>query len=304
MATYNRAHFIVETLAAIQKQTHINWECLIIDDGGTDNTLEVISPILEVDPRFSFLKRPNSYGKGLPGCRNYGIDTATGDYIIFFDDDDIPHPQNLEICLNELKDSSFKFCRYLRAVFFGEFDYKFDSKNSFGKVTFTHNDLSKMIDHTISFNSCAVLWSKSCFEKNRFNETLMYAEEWECYSRILSEKIKGVCIEKTLFYGRKHANSNTGEFWKKNPVRQNSKKEAIRLIMENLRAKNLLTSYLFTYLSGLAISFRDRRLIDDIIKRVGLSLRQKIILHIKYTVYPIWVAYKRLLKTKKPKNVI
>ena len=87
MATYNRAHFIVETLLSIQNQIFQDWECLIIDDGGTDNTAEVIKPILDQDTRFSYRKRPEQYQKGLPGCRNYGIDLAQGQYIIFFDDD-------------------------------------------------------------------------------------------------------------------------------------------------------------------------------------------------------------------------
>src|SRR5258705_6384267 len=97
MATYNRSHFILETLSSIQNQTYSEWECLIIDDGGTDNTLEIITPVLDTDLRFKFVKRPDQYKKGLPGCRNYGLDLAKGDYIIFFDDDDIVHPQNLEL---------------------------------------------------------------------------------------------------------------------------------------------------------------------------------------------------------------
>ena len=54
MATYNRVHFIVETLHSIQQQKFQDWECFIIDDGGTDNTQEVIAPILEQDSRFQF----------------------------------------------------------------------------------------------------------------------------------------------------------------------------------------------------------------------------------------------------------
>ena len=266
MATWNRAHFIEETLQAINSQSYINWECLIIDDGGTDNTLELITPILEEDKRFTFLKRTKDYKKGLPGCRNYGLDRANGDFIIFFDDDDIPHPQNLELCVDELKDGSLKFCRYPKAVFRGDFDYKFDDKKNFGKFKFTQNDLTKMIDQTIPFYSCSAMWSKSCFENIRFNESLMYAEEWECYSRILSQEIKGISIKKTLFYGRKHANSNTGEFLNQNPIRFNSKKNAIRLITKTLTEKGLLSTYLFKYLTSLALSFRDRELLDDLVK--------------------------------------
>ena len=67
MATYNRAHFIVETLLSIQKQTFSDWECLIIDDGGTDNTKEVIAGILEEDQRFRFVKRPECVSKRVTG---------------------------------------------------------------------------------------------------------------------------------------------------------------------------------------------------------------------------------------------
>ena len=89
MATYNRASFIVETLQSIQNQIFKDWECLIIDDGGTDATAAIIAPILAQDNRFQYLLRPDTYQKGLPGTRNYGLDLAKGDYIIFFDDDDI-----------------------------------------------------------------------------------------------------------------------------------------------------------------------------------------------------------------------
>ena len=84
MATYNRAHFIKESLDSILNQSYENWECIIIDDGGMDNTAEVIDPILEGDSRFKFFQREKKYIKGLPGCRNMGLDLSVGDYIVFF----------------------------------------------------------------------------------------------------------------------------------------------------------------------------------------------------------------------------
>ncbi|MFT5647979.1 MAG: GalNAc5-diNAcBac-PP-undecaprenol beta-1,3-glucosyltransferase [Aureispira sp.] len=307
MATYNRAHFIVETLLAIQNQSYQNWECLIVDDGGKDDTAKLIAPILSKDRRFVFSKRPSSYGKGLPGCRNYGLDKANGDFIIFFDDDDIPHPQNLELCVSELRNSVFQFCRYQRVVFRGDFNYKFDDKKNFGKFEFTQNDLSKMIDHSIPFNSCAIMWSRNCFDGIRFNESLMYAEEWECYSRILSREIKGVSIDKILFYGRKHPNSNTGEFWNNNPVRLNSKKNAIRLITKHLTEEHLLSSYLFNYLTSLALSFRDKKLLNDLINIANPKVSKRVFIQFKYSVYPVWMRYKKLNKklnqAVNPKNV-
>lgn len=293
MATYNRAHFIVETLHSIQNQTYLNWECLIIDDGGTDNTIEVIQPILDKDQRFQFLKRSNKYLKGLPGCRNYGIDLAKGDFIIFFDDDDMVHPQNLELCVLELAKNDISFCRYIRDVFFDDFDYNFDYSKKYSSFYIDVNDIEKMLKNELPFNSCAVMWKKECFKENKFVETLMYAEEWELYSRILSTGIKGVSINKCLFFGRKHPNSNTGEFYASNPIRINSKKEAIRLVAYNLISKNLLTPNLLKYLTGLAIGFRDAKLLNDIIEKAGIKTNNQLFLHLKYWLFPIWKVYKR-----------
>lgn len=296
MATYNRAHFIMETLESVINQTYKNWECFIIDDGGSDNTLEIITPILQQDDRFVFVKRTGSYKKGLPGCRNMGLDLATGDYIIFFDDDDIVHPKNLELCVKELTSEEYQYCRYVREVFHGDFDYTFDENNSFGTFEILQKDLPMMIDHRLPFNSCAVMWSKNCFEGVRFNETLMYAEEWECYTRILSEEIKGISIKKTLFYGRKHPESNTGEFSKANPIRLNSKKEAILLIVKTLVQKELLSPYLLKYLSGQAIVFRDAELLNSVLEVSDVKGKQKRIINLKFLLYPVWSKFRRLQK--------
>lgn len=297
MATYNRADLIVETLESIVKQSFKDWECLIIDDGGTDNTKEVISFILESDERFNFYKRPKKYKKGLPGCRNYGLDLAKGDGIIFFDDDDIVHPQNLEICVEELSKQNVSFCRYLRNVFFDDFDYNFEFSKEYTSFFVTKSDVEKLLINELPFNSCAVMWHRSCFEENRFEEHLMYAEEWELYSRILSSDIKGISIEKCLFFGRKHANSNTGEFYSNNPIRRASKKEAILLVIKNLKDKQLLSPLLLRYFVTQATDFREYNLFPQIITLLELSIFEKIKWQFFYSTFPLRLSVYKLKKT-------
>ncbi|MFI1772222.1 glycosyltransferase family 2 protein [Thalassobellus citreus] len=298
MATYNRDKYILEALQSIQNQSFTNWECLIIDDGGTDNTQNVITPILEKDNRFCFLKRPKTYKKGLSGARNYGIDTAKGAYIIFFDDDDVVHPLNLEICLSILKKTKrIAFCNYQKKSFSKQFNYNIiDHKLSFKLETIDKTFLHKVITNEIPFASCTVLWKKECFVKHRFNESLMYAEEWECYSRILSEEIKGVVIDKILYYNRKHDASNTGEFWSKSGKRVASKKKAIELVVFNLKKKNLLYPNSYSYLLNLAISFRDFKLLQSIFTISNPKKEVKLFYGIKFCLYPLWVFYKKNLK--------
>jgi glycosyltransferase involved in cell wall biosynthesis len=286
MATYNRAHFIVETLHSIQKQTFGAWECLIIDDGGTDNTHEVIAPILEKDTRFQFLKRPDTYLKGLPGCRNYGLDLARGDYIIFFDDDDIVHTENLKISLTVLQNEKVAFCHYQKQAFEKAVpNFEFSEAKIKHELNSTH--LYDIITHQIGLASCTVLWDKKCFKTIRFKETLLYAEEWECYTRILSEGFEGVRIENVLYYNRKHPNSNTGEFFSNNPIRKESNKDAILLVIANLREKQLLTDSILRYFVQMALNYKEYNLFSSLLKEARLSFVEKIKWQLFYIFLPL-----------------
>jgi glycosyltransferase involved in cell wall biosynthesis len=296
MATYNRAHFIVETLESIHKQTFKDWECLIIDDGGTDNTKETIEPLLSQDSRFKFLKRPSRYKKGLPGCRNYGLNLATGDYIIFFDDDDIVHPRNLEHCVHELENAEFDFCRYNRDTFKGTFKYDFDELEPYNRFTICDDDLLKILNNQLPFNSCAVMWRANCFKNNRFVEQLMYAEEWELYSRIISQGYKGVSIAKTLFYGRKHEQSNTGEFDNGNPIRMASKVEASILVISNLNKRGLLSAKIQKYFTWEAVRLNTLDIHKHLLKQSSVSFSQRIKAVLLYTLSPLIKIYLKIKK--------
>ncbi|MFT5251345.1 MAG: glycosyltransferase involved in cell wall biosynthesis [Flavobacteriales bacterium] len=298
IATYNREHYFMETLLSIQNQTFLDWECLIIDDGSTDKTVKIIEPILMQEHRFQYYMRPESYKKGTSGCRNYGLDLAQGDYIIFFDDDDIAHPQNLEVCVYELTNKQVSFCRYVRNVFVNDFQYNFEYSKQYTSFYFEINDLEKMLQNELQFNSCAVMWKAVCFENSRFNERISYGDEWELYSRILSTGIKGVCIEKCLFYGRKHIDSITGEYDKKNEIRKASHAEAILLVVQNLRDKRLLTYSLKRYFIAFSVDFEEYHLFKRILAIMELPTFEKVKWHFFYTVLPL-----RLIIYKKKKAI-
>ncbi|MNQ26204.1 UDP-Glc:alpha-D-GlcNAc-diphosphoundecaprenol beta-1,3-glucosyltransferase WfgD [compost metagenome] len=298
MATYNRSHFILEALSSIQNQTYTNWECLIIDDGGTDNTFEVITPIVEQDSRFKFLKRPDNYKKGLPGCRNYGLDLATGYFIIFFDDDDIVHPNNLKICTEILSDENLDFCHYQKLAF--EKENPLIEKVSISrKVGLSKADIEKIVTEKIGLASCTVMWKRSCFEEVRFNEDLMYAEEWECYSRIISKNFKGIIIDSILYFNRKHEASNTADFYNNNRCSLASKKEAIVLILKNLKQKQLLTNSLIRYFVTISLDFKEYNLFNEIIKILDLSVLKRMKWIFFYRSYPLRMLVYKIKKSLK-----
>lgn len=286
MATYNRAHFIVEALLSIQEQTFVDWECLIINDGGTDSTAEVIASILENDKRFQFLDRPVGYLKGLPGCRNYGLNLAKGGYIIFFDDDDCVHPDNLQLSLAVIQKENTDFCHYQKQSFESSVpDFQFEKPKINQILNQSH--LYEILTNQIGLASCTVLWNKRCFENIRFNEYLLYAEEWECYSRIIAKGHEGVVIENVLYFNRKHLNSNTGEFYTNNAIRKKSKKDAILLVIKNLRNNGLLSDKIIRYFVQTALLYKEYQLFPMILKEAQLSGMQKLKWRILYALLPV-----------------
>jgi glycosyltransferase involved in cell wall biosynthesis len=89
--TYNRANLITKTLDSIKNQIFKDFEVLIIDDGSTDNTFEVVQPYL--NEHFHYFKKENAERAA---ARNFGTNRAKGEYICWFDSDDIMYSNHLE----------------------------------------------------------------------------------------------------------------------------------------------------------------------------------------------------------------
>lgn len=90
---YNYGHFVSETLASVHAQTYQNWECIVVDDGSTDDTSAVLSKFSRNESRVKIIRQEN---KGLAEARNTGIAHSTGEYLQFLDADDLLEPKKLE----------------------------------------------------------------------------------------------------------------------------------------------------------------------------------------------------------------
>lgn len=98
MPVFNGQKYLKEAIESVLAQTYDNFELLIIDDGSTDQSVEIIKSIK--DPRIRLVQNERNYGVGY--TRNVGIDEAEGEYMAWMDCDDLIHPQRLEKQLNYL----------------------------------------------------------------------------------------------------------------------------------------------------------------------------------------------------------
>lgn len=92
--TYNREQILPRTLDSILAQTYEEWECIIVDDGSHDRSMEVAAQYAKKDKRFRVLS--NIFHKGAQGARNTGIWAAKGDWICLFDSDDLMYTNYME----------------------------------------------------------------------------------------------------------------------------------------------------------------------------------------------------------------
>ena len=123
MPVYNVADFVEEAINSILKQNYKNFELILVNDGSTDNSYEIISNIAETDERLFVINKLNG---GLSDARNEGLKHVSGDYIFFMDSDDIVNSNMLDTVNKQIQ-------RNTKVIMIG-YQYFDDTGTSVGKM--------------------------------------------------------------------------------------------------------------------------------------------------------------------------
>lgn len=257
--SFNRESLIGETLDSVLNQSYQNWECIIVDDGSTDNTKEVIFSYLLKDNRLKYYDRPNNYKSGGAGARNFGFDIAKGEYIQFLDSDDLLHPQKLEIQINSLeknRQANYSVCENL--VFK---DNPSNGLNSwFNSKSDSNERLYTYVIKKLGIQTASPIFRRRFLEEIKsdsglFDQDLLQSQEWELYCRIIEKDSHYLYIPDVLLFIRDNQQSITGDFLKIKPHAIYSQIKALRSIHNYLKERNKLTKELNKYFinSGITI---------------------------------------------------
>jgi glycosyltransferase involved in cell wall biosynthesis len=226
------------------------------------------------------------------------LDLAKGAYVVFFDDDDVVHPDILKTSLEVIETNGVDFCNYQKSSF-AEAVPVLEYQPTQIVNTVSKENIDLVVTQKIIMACCTVMWKKRCFETIRFDETILYAEEWECYSKIVSENFKGITISNVLYYNRKHPNSITGEFYQNDPSRRASFTKAVLLVLQNIKAKQLLSTSLKRYFVILSSDFTEYNLYETVLNVMELTTFEKLKWQLFYRALPLRF---ELYKLKKRMN--
>jgi glycosyltransferase involved in cell wall biosynthesis len=196
---YNGASLIRDTIDSVCRQTYGDWECIIVDDGSTDDTAAVVKAEIAGDDRFRYVYQPNG---GLSAARNTGLDRARGNYIQFLDADDVILPEKLEQQLRfmQAEGAAVSYTDY-RTGASGDI---YQPANFYKPARFTSgNMLTELIirwESMLIIPPHAWLFDGSFFREKglRFDETLPNHEDFDCWMNILRLTPKIVYLDKKL----------------------------------------------------------------------------------------------------------
>jgi len=173
--TYNRAHLIANTIQSVLNQSYPHFEIIVVDDGSTDNTEDIIASF--DSPKIRYIKIKNSE-RGY--ARNYGAKQAKGEWLYFLDSDDKLYPNHLEVANNLLLSNS-------ELVIFHLAYEEIDKEGNIIRKNINLSSTSLIKGNT--YGCHGMFLRKSFFQQFYFNEdrTIAGLEDWELWLRISAQ---------------------------------------------------------------------------------------------------------------------
>ncbi len=220
--TYNRPAFLEQALQSVLAQTFTGYEVIIIDNDSEGRFYERIRDLRRFGTHISTYRVPSK--RGVSAARNFGIEKAAGDYILFLDDDDLLHPRMLESSLSVFeKDSGADIVTCLSNAFIDRGSPEHTRQADPGErvaqllsrtYPLNHPDyiklgrvpFSALLHFTLVINSCLV--KRGCIKDVRFPEDLTAGEDTYFWLELASRGHSIVLNDQVCAYVRFHPQSS------------------------------------------------------------------------------------------------
>lgn len=198
MPAYNSAAYIKDSVESILAQTYLRFELIVVDDGSTDRTADIVAAYQKGDPRIKIFTRPHG---GITASRNFGLQQAQGTYLAWLDSDDLAHPQRLALQVAALRSNP-------KLVVIGSAYQIIDAQGSPGPVQRMPEKDTVIRWHSLfhcPFAQSSVICCIEVLRSNalEYDATMPPVEDYELWSRLLQYG-RGYNLPEPLVHYRLH----------------------------------------------------------------------------------------------------
>lgn len=202
---YNRENYIEETLLSVLEQTYKNFEVILVDDGSTDRSQDIIKKYAEQDSRIVYIYQENN---GVSSARNKGLDYALGQYIMFLDSDDLWEDSTLHKCINIIENNY-----NVDLVYFGYKEFDNQKVVEVSTKFATEDLLEDYLKNKVKINTNCFFINKDLIDRNnlRFTEGINNGEDMEFFAKVISVSNQPNFVEEYLNFRRIDTSNSISE---------------------------------------------------------------------------------------------
>ncbi|HWI41149.1 MAG TPA: glycosyltransferase family 2 protein [Verrucomicrobiae bacterium] len=204
---YNVGQYLRQTIGSVQAQSGPRWELVVVDDGSTDDTPQILREMADGDPRIRVLRQDNA---GSAAARNTGLDHARGKYVTFLDGDDFWTPDFLSSLLEALRRSGKRlaYCGY-RHIYGNGYSRRYRYGYPGGRIVVPY------LRGKVQIHIGAIMVETEVFRRHdiRFTPGCLIGQDQEVVMRLLAVE-EAAPLPRELLYYRVRAGSAITSSWK------------------------------------------------------------------------------------------
>jgi teichuronic acid biosynthesis glycosyltransferase TuaG len=290
MPAYNSVKYIEESINSVLRQSYTDWELIVVNDGSTDNTEEIVQKFIEIDNRIKLFNKQNG---GIASSRNFGHKQASGSFIAYLDHDDLWMPEKLALQMKEFgQRPEVDVILTNGIVFYSVADQKETEYNTLiGLYSYKSLYLKQIVANYIPILS--VIVRRSVIESiGEWDEGKIYegCDDYDYWFRMARARATFYSLKDQLFMYRKHSNNYS------NDTRKMLAAEA------NVLLKNFDSTFLSNSKDLRFFKYRIHSLCMSLVKLDEISGAISIMERLESSRPVITTTFKTILKTNNPKQ--